>query len=513
MSKTRSSTLRLSDVARHVVVPSGITSTAWPSVRAECLRLGIEFDPWQSAAGRFVFSKRADGSFAASVGGIIFSIPRQVGKTFFIGAVTFALCLLNPGTLAIWTAHQLATAGETFRSMQAMAKRAKVRPFIKQIRLGSGDEAIEFTNGSRILFGARERGFGLGFTKVGILILDEGQRLTEKTMDDLVPTMNQAQNPLMFIVGTPPRPADRGEEFKTRRRKALEIERRRAEGEDPECNMMYLEFSAEKSVRPDKWKPGFVDWPAVSVANPSYPKRTTKQAVLRMLENLRPESIRREAFGVWDEDQAGSRRISETDWDAIGVPEPLTGRQGYAVAFSLDGSRVALAGVRVADGRSHLQLIDAMSGDVDAGISGLADWLAERWQASLGIVISGAAGADVLRQALWDRRVGRRKVKVASTGEYFAACSMFDNAVSESARAVDAGDDPEVTHWVSEGQAALDESVAVVDQQFRGKSGAFGWEATVDGGDETPVEAMSLAYWLGRTARKSSSSGGGAAFA
>ena len=513
MSKTRTSTLRLSDVARHVVVPSGITSTSWPSVEKECLRLGIEFDPWQSSAGRFVFSKRADGTFAASVGGIIFSIPRQVGKTFFIGAVTFALCMLNPGTLAIWTAHQLATAGETFRSMQAMAKKPKVRPFIKQIRLGSGDEAIEFTNGSRILFGARERGFGLGFTKVGILILDEGQRLSEKTMDDLVPTMNQAVNPLMFIVGTPPRPTDRGEEFKTRRRKALEVAEQRAEGADPEFNMMYLEFSADGTVRPDQWKPGYVDWHAVAVANPSYPKRTPKQAIMRMLENLRPESIRREAFGVWDDDQAGSRRISEADWQSLGVENPPTGRQGYAVAFSKDGTRVALCGVRAHEGRFHVQLIDSMSGDVDAGVSGLADWLAARWRQSIGIVVSGAAGAETLRQALWERGVGRKKIDIASTGDYFAACSLFDTAVTESVIAVREGKPANLTHWLSEGQSNLDASIAVCDQEFRGRSGAFGWTATVEGGDETPIEAVSLAYRLARTSKKTSSTGGEAVFA
>src|SRR5690606_8431499 len=127
------------------------------------------------------------------------------------------------------------------------------------------DESVEFTNGSRILFGARERGFGLGFTKVGMLILDEGQRLTEKTLDDLVPTMNQANNPLMFIIGTPPRPTDRGEEFKRRRREALS-----GESDD----MVYIECSADASVRVSSWPMGKVQWEHVERANPSYPVRT-----------------------------------------------------------------------------------------------------------------------------------------------------------------------------------------------------------------------------------------------
>ena len=33
---------------------------------------------------------------------------------------------------------------------------------------GSGDEEVRFTNGSRILFGARERGFGRGIAGVEI---------------------------------------------------------------------------------------------------------------------------------------------------------------------------------------------------------------------------------------------------------------------------------------------------------------------------------------------------------
>lgn len=493
MSKTRNSTPKLSEAARHVVIPTGIKTTSWPSVRAECKRLGLEFDPWQDGAGSIVFGKRADGTYAASIGGVVMSIPRQVGKTFFIGAVAFALCMLNPGMLVIWTAHQLATAGETFRSMQGMAKQPKVRPFIKQVRLGSGDEAIEFSNGSRILFGARERGFGLGFTKVGVLVLDEAQRVTEKTMDDLIPTMNQAENPLLFMVGTPPRPTDSGEEFKARRRKALEVERRKQAGEKPECNMVYVEFSADKDVRPEKWPMGQVDWAAVSTANPSYPLRTPKSAVLRMLENLRPESMRREAFGVWDEDQAGSRAISADLWSDTGVAEAPDGMKSYGVAFSIDGSRVAVAGaVAHGDDEVHVELI--AQADDDAGLSTLANWLCDkgpdgvaRWRSAGAIVLGGSAGAGVLKQLLIERRVPDKRIRVVSTPQYLQACAMTDDAFTGH----------KATHLASEGQKVLDDAVSIVDKDKRG-----GWMATVPEGDETPVEAISLALWGARTSKR-----------
>src|SRR5690606_35198891 len=123
----------------------------------------ITFDPWQDGAGRVILAKRSDGKYAATVGGTAMSIPRQVGKTFLIGALVFALRLLTPGLTVIWTAHRLRTAGETFEKMRGMSRRKKVAPYIEKIILGSGEEEVRFRNGSRILFGARERGFGRGF--------------------------------------------------------------------------------------------------------------------------------------------------------------------------------------------------------------------------------------------------------------------------------------------------------------------------------------------------------------
>ena len=44
-SPTQPSTPRLSEAARHFVLPKGIVSTGFPSVRATCLKLKIVFDP------------------------------------------------------------------------------------------------------------------------------------------------------------------------------------------------------------------------------------------------------------------------------------------------------------------------------------------------------------------------------------------------------------------------------------------------------------------------------------
>ncbi len=299
-SPTNSGPAKLSDLARHVVLPSGITSSGWPAVRHKCAELGVTFDDWQDGAGRAILAKRADGLYACSIGGVVFSIPRQVGKTFLIGAIIFALCLLNPGTTVLWTAHRLRTADETFAKMQAFAGRKKVKPHVSGIRLGSGDQEVKFRNGSRILFGARERGFGRGFDDVDIEVFDEAQILTENAIDDMIPATNTATNPLLFFIGTPPKPSDPCQVFTAKRTEALS-------GESDDT--VYIEFSADPDCSP-------VDRKQWKKANPSYPGRTPTAAMMRMKKNLTPSSWMREALGVWDPKDDG-RPINVSQWSHL----------------------------------------------------------------------------------------------------------------------------------------------------------------------------------------------------
>jgi hypothetical protein len=275
---------KLSEAARHLVLPKGIVSTGWPSVRDILAKLNIVFDPWQEGACRAILGKRSDGLYAADA--IVISIPRQVGKTFLIAWIIFALCIKFPGLTVIWTAHQFKTARETFDSLRAMATRRELVPHIDKARIttAAGNEAIPFRNGSRILFGARERGFGRGFTKVDVMVADEAQILSTNAMDDMVPATNVAPNPLVILMGTPPKPSDPGEVFTTHRAEALA-------GESDDT--LYIEMSADEDADPtdrEQW----------AKANPSYPHRTSARAIMRMRKHLTAESFVREGLGVWD---------------------------------------------------------------------------------------------------------------------------------------------------------------------------------------------------------------------
>jgi len=475
--KMRSSTPQLSDQAKHLSVPEGIVSSGWPAVRKTCIeKLGAEFDPWQDNAGRLILTKREDGTLACMVDGVGMSLPRQVGKTHLLSYVIFALCINHPGLLVIWTAHHMATSTETFMAMQGFAERAKVRPHVKKVYTGSGDEEIRFHNGSRILFGARERGFGRGIPGVDVLIFDEAQILSDRAMSNMLATMNTSQFGLQLYIGTPPKPEDQSETFKRMRREALA---------GTLVDGAWIEFGADSDADSNDRK----QWRKM---NPSFPKRTPVQSLMRLQRKLTPADWRREGMGIWDDDAEGSRLVSPEVWERTGVESAPEGIRSFAVAFSKDGSRVSTAGAVKHEDGVHAELVAAYSGPVEAGISQLADWLAERWEKAAMIALSGSASAS-LYQALVDRKVPRKVLHTLTTTEYFAANTMTLDAL---------GTDGMLTHPAEQPGDALAASVAVSDMKKRGQNGQWGWEATTPDGDETPIEAFSVAYWAARTAKR-----------
>lgn len=349
---TRPGTRKLSDVARHVVVPTGIVSTGYPAVRDKCRDIGVIHDDWQQGLGRLALGKREDGKYAATVGGVVLSIPRQVGKTFTIGSIIFALCLLFPNLTVIWTAHRTRTSNETFRAMQALARRSKVAPHIEAIRQTNGEQEIAFHNGSRIMFGAREQGFGRGFAEVDIEVFDEAQILTERALEDMIAATNQSRHPggaLLFYMGTPPRPVDPGEAFGNKRTRALS---------GKSTDMVYVELSADPDADPD-------DRAQWVKANPSYPTRTPLESMLRLRENVgSDESFIREGLGVWDEAVGGV--IGLASWPRLsdenaGMVAPLA----FAVAVSPDRKWASIGAAGVATskpGRVHVEVVDRQPG-------------------------------------------------------------------------------------------------------------------------------------------------------
>lgn len=474
---TRSGGPKLSEIARHLILPDGIVSTGWGPVARLIARMGVVLDVWQAGIGQAILAKRADGTYAASSGGVVISIARQVGKTLTIGAIIVALCMLTPGLTVLWTAHHGKTTAKTFQTLRNLVNRPLIRPHIAAVYTGNGEESIVFTNGATIYFGARGHGGGRGVDDVDIVVLDEAQILTAKTLDDLVPTANVARNPLVLFMGTPPKPTDPSEVFRDLRRQALA-----GETED----MFFLEVSADPDADLDderQWAKG----------NPTYPGRTPRASMVRMRTLLGDASFRREGLGIWDDDAGASRLITATEWASTAViVYPKDGVRVFGVAFDKDGLKVSVSGTMKHELGVHGELIGSRAGPVGTGVPVLAGWLADRWQRTALIVMAGSTGTPVLHQELRRLGVPARVIHTATTAEYTAACAMFYAAVL----------DLTFTHLDSPGQATLDTSVSVCDKQVRTRDGAWGWRATTTDGDETPLESMSLALWGARTTKR-----------
>jgi hypothetical protein len=462
-------------------------------VAAKGRELGIGFDWWQDALGRVVLGKRSDGKYAATVGGVVLSIPRQVGKTYFVGALLVILCILFPGLKVVWTAHRTRTATNTFRSLQGMARRKKVAPHISHIRTANGEQEIGFRNGSLIMFGAREQGFGRGFDELDIEVFDEAQILTEKALEDMVAATNQARHPhgaLLFYMGTPPRPVDPGEAFSSKREKALS-----GKAED----LVYLECSADDDSDPDDRE----QW---AKANLSFPHRTPLESMLRLRENLpSDEAWKREALGIWDATR-GNGVLPAPSWkDAEDETSIAVDRFALGIECGPDlaYAAVSLAGQR-ADGDWHFELDDDQH-TRGAGVAWLVPHVQDMVLANPQIRAVMVDVAGPIKALLEQRQDGRwffkgAKIEVTPirVAELGAACTLVLNGVIKG----------ELHHI---GQPQFSAAALSAGKRPLGDTGMWVWSRKLATSDITPIQAatLALAGAQNSTVKKPARSGGG----
>lgn len=464
---------RLVDLAKHLVAPETGVTTSWPRVRDTCNNLGWEFDDWQDDLGRLILAKDAAGLYAASL--CAMSLPRQVGKTYLVGCIAFVLCMTQPGTTVIWTAHRGRTATETFRAMKAKAKLPEMAAFIDQrikgggIRSANGEQEIEFLNGSRILFGARESGFGVGFANVGMLVIDEVQRAQTKTMDDLLPTTNAAVNPLVLCMGTPPRPTDDGEVFTMLRQEATTGE---------SGDVLYVELGASERFDLSDEKEF---WRQLRKVNPAFPHRVGERAILRNKKGLGSDSVFREVFGLWDEITKHFSPINGAMWeDGIDVG-PADDVKPDAMAVDMSHARhISVGACWLEDESAHVEEVWA-GVDEPAAVA----WVAARAGRRMQVLIDSASPAASMIPALKARGV---KVRGGTSGDMAKACGLFASDVEAS----------RLTHA---DQESVNDAREGARKRAIGTAGGWGYDRSDPTAEIHPLVAVTLAR-LAASAKK-----------
>ena len=459
MSTTASSTPRLSEYARKFTYPTGIKRTVWTRVEAKGKDLGLGFDWWQRQAGTVILGYGEDGRYVATVGGVGMSIPRQVGKTYFVLTMLVIMCVLFPGLRVVWTAHHLRTSTKTFTTLRGLCRRKKIAPLIKSIRSANGEQQVEFLNGSGIMFGARAQGFGRGFDEIDVEVFDEAQILDTKALEDMVAATNQARHEhgaLLLFMGTPPRKSDPSTSFTLRRSEAWA-----GEAEDA----IWLEIGADPASDPNDP----AQYPAM---NPSYPLRTPLESLLRLRKNLKDnDSWNREGRGIWDPEVIGGA-LNHAAWLTLSDP---TAERGAGPAFGLDltGDRdvwIAAAWTRD-DGATQVMLVN--EGRPIAAFHAVAECkrLTETWG---GVVAASAFGEEL--------ESGGIPFEAMSGQDFAVGCGLVADGITQ--RTIRHGN-----------QLALNDSVKAVEWRPPTISGERAFvlrDAPLAG----PVAAVARALWL-----------------
>lgn len=441
---------------------------------------GLTPDPWQRLVLDDWLAQRG-GHWSALTCGL--AVPRQNGKNALL-EIRELFGMVGRGERILHTAHEVKTAQKHFRRLMFFfgqqandpaARFPELNELVESVRRTNGQEGVYLKNGGSVEVVARSKSSGRGFT-VDTLVMDEAQELSDDALEALMPTTAAAPHgdPQWLFTGTPPGPNAVGEVFTRVRREALS---------DHPGRVAWHEWSIERFGDLDNrelWR----------LTNPALASGRLQMSVIEGERGRFSDSgFARERLGWWSAGSA-SRAIPEDVWSATAVDSVEDrGVKCFAVAFSFEGDRVALAAAQ-RDGESvHGELIDLAEQAPESGLAKLAEWLADRRDRAAEIVVLGGAGAPLL-QMLRERGLrNKRQVRMLTTAEYRAACATTEEGLRAGS----------VTH-LRDGQEALDVSVSLSDKKVRGDG--FGWASTATAGDEVPFEAFSAAVYAARTTKR-----------
>ncbi|QFQ29721.2 hypothetical protein EEW87_004305 [Janibacter melonis] len=310
-----------------------------------CAGLGLHLDPWQVEALEVMLGEKENGDWAARTFGL--SVARQQGKSSVAVARILAGILLFDEQLVVLSAQATDTAKQVFqRLIDVVEDNPSLKARVDKVNQAPGREVIRFKTGQQVLLKARSTQGMRGFS-ADLVICDEGQILTADSWAALLPTLSARPNPQVLVLGTPPSDtAGAGAVFAKIRAAGM----RGAAGEPVE-GTAWLEWSAEAEDDlddEDTWRK----------ANPAYPYRIPREAVLAERASMSDHEFRQERLGVWA--SAASRGVVPTlAWeDAADEHSRAVDRLalGVEVGPDLAWASVSVAGQR-ADGAWHVELV------------------------------------------------------------------------------------------------------------------------------------------------------------
>ena len=456
---SRGSSRKGSQEPTRLVVPD-FASSDWERCHAINAAGGIELLPWQDGILKGWLGVDAAGKWAAGTCGG--SLARQNGKTLglVVPRVTYGMIVRDEEVL--YTSHLQKTSTETFESVAEFFDKPALRKHVKDIKTALGREQVIMKRGGRIKFLARTRNGGRG-QHGDLLIFDEALELDEDSQSSFIPAISASANPQVIYISSPPTASSVGGVFRGIRERALSGQSNR---------LAWFEWSVDEigDVR-DKAR-----WYAT---NPSLGTLIQEATVEAEVEQMAPDTFARERLGWWSSNvELPDFAIPTNAFLGLAVDVPPTGgRCAYGVKFSPDGSGVSLCAARLHDGKVYVEQVAREP--MGAGLTWLAEWLAERKTKGCCVVVDGRSGAPALVDKLG--RMPKGYVVTPSVAQVTAAATALVDHVNERK-----------LEWWREQADLCDSATTSVRRKIgSGTSGGWGF-----GGDNpTPIEAASLALW------------------
>jgi phage terminase large subunit-like protein len=459
------------------------SQTAGSEAVALARSCGLILDPWQAdtltdALGE-IYDRAVDRwRWAAFRVGVI--VSRQNGKGSILEARVLAGLTLFDEKLIIWTAHEMKTAMEAFRRVEALIEASPdLRRRVKRYVRTNGNEGIEFRNGARLRFVARSKGSGRGFT-CDCLILDEAYALTSDQLAALLPTMSAVPNAQIWFTSSPPLDSDTGEVLFRLRDAAM--------ANDP--RLAYFDWGLQGVDLDNLGDVDLADPRNWATTNPAYGFRISGEFTGQEFSSMDPVAFARERLGIWPARFTGGAVIDLQIWAGLADQKSIHGRD---VAFAVDvtpdrsSSSIAVYGRRLGDDEiGHVELVDHRPGT--QWVVERLKLLRERWApVAIGIDSKGPAGSLLLdlEKAGFERPAGDEKPKrgqlaVMTTTDAAGACGQFVDAVNQRGfRHID--------------QGPL--SIAVAGAKTRPLGDAWGWARKAASVDISPLCAATVARW------------------
>ncbi len=436
---------------------------------------GLKNDPWQEFLLMHSLGIKRDGSWSAFEAGVL--VNRQNGKGSFLESRVLAGLNLFGEKLILWSAHETKTAFQGFnRCVDLFTNIDELRKQVKAVYRSNGKEGITMLNGAQLLFVARSKGSGRGFS-ADCVILDEAYALTPEQMSALIPTLSARPNPQILYTSTPPLDGASGLQL-------YELRKRAKEG-DP--NLAWFDWGVQDVTLDDLGQVDLDDRGTWYATNPAMGYRISESFVARERATLPDASFARERLGIWPRRvEVGEGVIDEATWNDLAVPPERPIDVVFAVDVNPARTHAAISGAgALADGRIITFLIDYRP-----GLAWVADRLAQlaaTWQ-PLAFTLDMKGPVSSLALDIADRGIKpvdvggkhrRGALLVPTAGEVAQAFGIWVDAVRQK-RLVHTGDVPL--------------NVALAGATTRPLAGGKAWDRKSDV-DICPLVASTVAVW------------------